>query len=277
MQLQCFKNDSRQLHLRSDWLYLVTRMSTHDALLALKNAVKSKATITYLNGSEPSTSLATATHIVLGPSESLLKTAPTRLRKPGTSSADPALHPQDFYTLHAVYLAWLLRDAHGAEYLKQMRENGLPVGFISITDRKNVVDWLEGKVSDLENIAPVASECCVIKPYTNAHGYPVAAESTTPPGSPPPGTSSTFPSTPATSRLPDSATSPSKRRYVPDNADADAVKKIKLGEIELRDRNAVLRGIKANVRDKPFAYSFGLIAYIYCRTSRTSEICSRTN
>jgi hypothetical protein len=64
------------------------------------------------------------------------------------------LKPQDFYTLHAVYLAWFLRDAHGAEYLKQTREHGLAVGFISITDRKSVVDWLEGKVNDLDNIAP---------------------------------------------------------------------------------------------------------------------------
>ena len=38
--------------------------------------------------------------------------------------------------------------------MKQTRENGLPVGFISITDRKSVVDWLEGKVNDLESIVP---------------------------------------------------------------------------------------------------------------------------
>lgn len=146
-------------------------MSTHDTLLALKNAVKSKSPITYLNGTEQTTSLATATHIVLGPSLSLSKAAPTRLRKPGTSSTEPSLQPQDFYTLHAVYLAWLLRDAHGAEYLKQMRENGLPVGFISITDRKNVVDWLEGKVNDLEDIAPVASECaCMTSASSHERG-----------------------------------------------------------------------------------------------------------
>ena len=41
--------------------------------------------------------------------------------------------------------------------------------------------------------------------------------------------------------------SPSKRRYVPDASDVDFVKKIKQNEIELRDRNTVLRGIKPNV------------------------------
>jgi parafibromin len=43
------------------------------------------------------------------------------------------------------------------------------------------------------------------------------------------------------------AASPPKRRYVPDAADVEVVKKIRQGEVELRDRNTVLRGIKNNV------------------------------
>jgi parafibromin len=35
---------------------------------------------------------------------------------------------------------------------------------------------------------------------------------------------------------------------VPDAADVEVVKKIRQGEIELRDHNTVLRGIKNNVR-----------------------------
>ena len=35
---------------------------------------------------------------------------------------------------------------------------------------------------------------------------------------------------------------------MPDAADVEVVKKIHLGEIELRDHNTVLRGIKNNVR-----------------------------
>jgi parafibromin len=42
-------------------------------------------------------------------------------------------------------------------------------------------------------------------------------------------------------------TSPSKRRYVPDATDVEVVKKTRQGEVELRDRNTVLRGIKNNV------------------------------
>jgi parafibromin len=41
--------------------------------------------------------------------------------------------------------------------------------------------------------------------------------------------------------------SPQKRRYVPDAADIEAVKRIKMSEVELTDRNTVLRGSKQSV------------------------------
>lgn len=132
-------------------------MSTQqDPLLALRQAVKSKETITYTDASSnPAPSLNAATHLVLS-SKPYPKSTPTRLRKPAVSSRDPAAHPADFFTLEAVYLAWLCRDAGSAEYMKQVRENGLNVGFVSVTERKGVVDWLEGRLSDLERIVPLA-------------------------------------------------------------------------------------------------------------------------
>ena len=42
--------------------------------------------------------------------------------------------------------------------MKQARENGLAVGFVSVTERKGVVDWLEGKIVDSERIAPLVCE-----------------------------------------------------------------------------------------------------------------------
>ena len=45
-----------------------------------------------------------------------------------------------------------------------------------------------------------------------------------------------------------STASPAKRRYVADAHDLEIVKKIRQGEVELRDRTTILRGIKANVR-----------------------------
>jgi parafibromin len=75
-----------------------------------------------------------------------------------------------------------------------------------------------------------------------------AAESTTPPGSPRrSGATVALPSTPGTNLAEPAGISPSKRRYLADTQDVEVVKKIKQNEVELRDRNTVLRGTKANV------------------------------
>ncbi|KAJ7784402.1 RNA polymerase II-associated protein [Mycena metata] len=194
-----------------------------DPLVALRHAIKSKDKITYTQNGEPCRDLIAATHLVLSPACSLPKSAPTRYRKPGVLMASG---PDDFFSVEAVYLAWLLQSAPGAEYMKQARENGLAVGFVSVTERKNVVDWLEGKIADHERILPLV------------------VESSTPPGTPP-GGSKALPTTPHRSNAA-SQSSPSKRRYVADSRDIEVVKKIKQNEVELRDRNSVLRGIKPN-------------------------------
>jgi len=50
-------------------------------------------------------------------------------------------------------------------------------------------------------------------------------------------------------------TTPLKRRYVPaDMHDVEVAKKIKQNEVELRDRNTVSHGAKANVRNQPMIY-----------------------
>jgi len=78
----------------------------------------------------------------------------------------------------------------------------------------------------------------------------VADESTTPPGTPPHPSAAALPlTTPKrTAHAADTTTSPSKRRYVPDQQDVEVVKRIKQNEVELQDRNTVLRGTKPNVR-----------------------------
>lgn len=129
-----------------------------DVLLTLKHAIKSGYKITFSDGTSPSPSFAAASHLVLSPTATLPKSAPTRLRKPGVTSTDHAANPQDFFALEAVYLAWDLRDVSGAEYMKAARENGLAVGFVSVTERKGVVDWLEGRTNDLENIVPLVGK-----------------------------------------------------------------------------------------------------------------------
>ncbi|KAG6829222.1 hypothetical protein H0H87_012207 [Tephrocybe sp. NHM501043] len=198
-------------------------MTSTDSLLSLRQAIKAKEPITYSDSNGPCSSLLTATHIVVS-SIPLPKSSPTRYLKTGVTTAS---EPSDFFSLEAVYLAWLLKDAGGAEYMKQARENGLAVGFVSVTERKNVVDWLEGRTLENSRIVSLASE------------------STTPPGTPPRPTN-TAPSAPRRAQAEQMAATPSKRRYVADAQDVEVVKKIKQGEVELRDRNTVLRGIKPN-------------------------------
>ena len=121
----------------------------HDPLLALRQSIKSKSKITYTTASgSPCPTLLASTSLIIN-ALPFPKNTRTRFRR-GAGGAT------DFYTLDAVYVAWLLRDAPGAEYMKQAREHGLAVGFVSVTERKHVVDWLEGKVQESDRIAPLA-------------------------------------------------------------------------------------------------------------------------
>lgn len=127
--------------------------SDSDSLLALRQAVKSQEKVTYTNSNGPCSSLHDATQLVID-GKPFPKSSHTRYRKAGTSS--------DFYSLDAVYVAWLLRQVNGAEYMKQAREHGLAVGFVSVTERKHVVDWLEGKASDNDRITPLVCESRIL-------------------------------------------------------------------------------------------------------------------
>lgn len=202
-----------------------------DPLDSLRRVIQSGTPISYKMNGETAPSLASATHIDIPP-HSFPKSTPTRFLRPGASqSSHPTSNPDDFFSLDAVYLAWLLKDAPGAEYMKAVRENGLMVGFVSVTERKGLVEWLEGKKVEHERIVPLAG----------------AGGSTTPPGSPPhAGSSTTARTLPRSALSGDTGATPVKRRYVADPQDVEVVKKIKASEIELRDRNTVLRGIKPN-------------------------------
>ena len=82
--------------------------------------------------------------------------------KSWSNSLSETRYTSEFYLLDALYVAWLLREAPGAEYMKQLREHGLSTGFVSVTDRKHVTDWLKGKISDNERIAPLSCELFLV-------------------------------------------------------------------------------------------------------------------
>ena len=146
-------------------------MSSSDALAALRSAAASKFFIAPVDSADAlAPSLLLATHLRLSPTLVLPKSTPTRLRRPAAANAnasagasaaapsDPLAEPDAFFSLAAVYLAWSLRDASSAEYMKHARESGLAVGFVGLTERKGVVEWLSGKLAHLDSVVPPTGE-----------------------------------------------------------------------------------------------------------------------
>ncbi|KAF8602746.1 CDC73-domain-containing protein [Ceratobasidium sp. AG-I] len=198
-----------------------------DILDALRDATSNNRPITFLEGSTPASSLGPATtHIVLSPDVTAPKTAPTRFRRSASSNAtDPQISPRDFVSLEALFLVWSLKAASASDYMRQAR--AVP-GYVAVTERRNIVEWLEGKRAEHDNIVPIGGA------------------SRTPPGSP--RRQSQSPSKPSATAATSSHSAPrrEKREHPFNQADFDVCKRIKLQEIELRDRNSVLRGAKVN-------------------------------
>jgi len=134
-----------------------------DPLTILRHAIKAKSSIKLLKDGQEESSYLSATDLRLSSTVAISKSTPSRLRKPGvTDSDDPKAKPDDFISLGAVYLCWKLKNASAADYMKQLRENGIPIAFVPITDRKAVVEWLEGKKNELPNAAPLDCELVIL-------------------------------------------------------------------------------------------------------------------
>ena len=159
--------------LTSSRFFNFHNMTTTDPLDALRAAISSKYDITPVTSTGSSAgSLSSATHVRLSSSTTLPKSAATRLRKAGSSATDPIAQPDGFFMLEAVYLAWLLRDTPGGEYMRQAREHGLPAGgFVSLTERKSIVDWLRRAIPTLDSIVPLSGVCwrCCLYVVSHCH------------------------------------------------------------------------------------------------------------
>ena len=144
-----------------------------DPLETFRAAVSAKYDIKPINASgAPASSFRSATHLRLSTAATFPKTSPTRLRKVGSSATDPASEPDGFFMLEAVYLAWLSRDTAGGEYMKQAREHGFPAGgFVGLTERKGIVDWLKRAVTVLDSIVPLSGMFLLI--YETTHPTPL--------------------------------------------------------------------------------------------------------
>jgi parafibromin len=186
--------------------------------------------------SDPTSSLLSAAYIAFPDPASaspilIPKDAPTRF----TSRADSR---KDFYTIGQLWLAWAERETGVREYLMKGQEEtgGAGGGYVGIADRRSVVDYLERK--------------------GDGAGRVVSATE-----------SAAGPSVPATdmAEAGPSRIQPVKRKYEVDVADREFCRKVRLTaswtivsadrklraqEIELRDRNSILRssnGGKVNV------------------------------
>lgn len=195
-------------------------MSHSDALTALAQAISGSGTVELLTeSSEPTTSFVAASSVKLTPPNVVLpKSQTTRYFKANSTS--------EYYTLEALVLLYLFRDAPSAEYMKHAREAGIQATGVPITERSKVLEYLQGgAVAESDRVEPLRSTTPTSEPI------PLATS---------PGTNTAIVTTATSS-------SPSKRRYIPSAADLETVKRIKSSEVELRDRNTALRGVKANV------------------------------
>ena len=129
-----------------------------DPLLALRSTLSSSKSITLLSSSQTEVyNLSEASHISfphLSSSPSYARSTPTRLSA-GTNPnlSDPST---PYYDLQTLLFGYLHREAPTAEYLKLARSQG--VGFVSVTDRKLVVEYLGGKGEAQGRIRPLNEE-----------------------------------------------------------------------------------------------------------------------
>lgn len=125
-----------------------------DPLLLLRAALSANTAITLLHiaptDDDAPLSLANATEVytlpdcthVAFPSPSS-PSSPAPLFPKGTKTRYLAAVDGDAFDLQTLLFAFLQREAPVGEYMRQAREMG--TGFVSVTERRNIVEWLSGK------------------------------------------------------------------------------------------------------------------------------------
>ncbi|OWT39442.1 parafibromin [Cryptococcus neoformans Bt1] len=206
-------------------------MASHDPLDLLKASLQSSTPPQLLTAaSEPAPTLALAAYLSFASTANpinLPKDTPTRYTsKPGSTS--------EFYNIGQLYLAWIEKDSGVRDYLIKGQAGG--VGYVAITDRRPAVDYLLGKGDGEGRIVAKGEEGAKQQPVgdsaasATAEALPAALESAVEAG-------------------PSKASVQAKRKYEVDVIDREFCRKLRSEEIELRDRNSVLRssaGGKAN-------------------------------
>lgn len=244
-------------------------MDPEESIFLLRNAISSNKTIQLFNAQTPVFDLPSSTTISFpsastpSTTKSFPKLTQTRLMKPAASSEDVT------YDLETLLYAVLNNALTAGEYMKKATQDGVKT--VNLTDRKLVIDWLEGKssLSSLQNrLKPNHTEL----PPTSTSSSSSSATSHPELKRPLPSTATTpfsndAPVSSSTSAQPAAGVSPKKSRYIPDKADQDYVEKLlaiidgpayatgnSSGEQKLekmggvwKNRETVLRGDRNNV------------------------------
>ncbi|WWD20179.1 hypothetical protein CI109_104655 [Kwoniella shandongensis] len=202
---------------------------TVDPLDLLRQSILSSNLPTLLTASSdplPSLSLGEAAYLSF-PSDSdggepinLPKDTPTRY----TSN-------DGFYNIASLWLAWKERETGVRDYLIKGQATG--VGYVTITDRRGVVEYLTGESDGAGRVVGKGT-----KEEGGSAAQATSAASATVESLPSALESATATTTEAGPSRPAAAP---KRKYEVDVVDREFCKKLRAEEIELRDRNTVLR------------------------------------
>ena len=124
---------------------------THDALDLLKAATSSSTLPTFLTAAlEPAPSLQLAAYISFtgtSPDE------PINLAKDSATRFTSKVESRDeFYTLGQIWVAWVERNSGVREYLMKGQAEG--VGYVSVPDRRLVVEYLSGESDGVGRVVP---------------------------------------------------------------------------------------------------------------------------
>ncbi|KAK1923701.1 RNA pol II accessory factor, Cdc73 family-domain-containing protein [Papiliotrema laurentii] len=184
---------------------------THDPIDLLRQSISSSLPSVLLTAaSEPTDTLSLAAYISFpqptGEPINLTKETPTRY----TSKAGST---NEFYNVAQLWLAWTERESGVRDYLVKGQAGG--VGYVSVADRRGVVEFLQSEEGVSDRVLPKGHDKEKGKDST-AEGVAEAVEA-------------------------GPSKAPVKRKYEVDVKDREFCKKLRAEEVELRDRNSVMR------------------------------------
>jgi parafibromin len=134
-------------------------MATLDPLDLFRQSIRlSLPPLLLTTSSDPAPTLPLSTYISFPQPDnaaaiSILKSTPTRYT---SKPASDGVASDEFYTLGQIWLAWTERESGVREYLMKGQTGGM--GFVTMTDRRGVIEYLQGENEGGGRVVPVGGE-----------------------------------------------------------------------------------------------------------------------